>query len=156
MGPVGRVPPNFRAGWDGPLPTFENCEVNKSPKCTPFGIKCSKLRRLLRLRPRPRWGSLRRSSIPLVVRSFLPSAIAVPSLGLSSRSVPQQIAGPAVDKIKGQARATKLVYKNSVQNADLDCLETLSRDRFFYVSYTSLGLQKLKENFCRDLGPMCI
>jgi len=23
MGPVGRVPPNFRTGWDGP-PTFEN------------------------------------------------------------------------------------------------------------------------------------
>src|SRR5688572_2968318 len=28
-------------------PTFENCEANKSPKCTPFGIKCSKLRRFL-------------------------------------------------------------------------------------------------------------
>ena len=57
-------PPNFRAGWDGP-PTFENFEVNKSPKCTPFGIKCSKLRRRLGLRPRPGWRSLRRSPVSL-------------------------------------------------------------------------------------------
>ena len=114
MGPVGRVPPTFEQVGTVP-PTFENFEVNKSPKCTPFGIKCSKLRRLLG-RPRPRWGSLRRSPVPLVVRSFLPSAIAAvrlphsqfPPLGRSSRSLPQQIAGPAADKIKGQAKAAKL------------------------------------------------
>src|SRR6218665_3325386 len=34
----------------------------------------------LGLRPRPRWGSLRRSPDPLVVRGFLPSAIAVSRL----------------------------------------------------------------------------
>src|SRR5688572_30970862 len=73
----------------------EKFEVNKSPKYAPFGIKCSKLRRLLGLRPRPRWGSLRRSPIPpIVVRGFLPSAIAAsrlrrsqfPPLTHSSRS----------------------------------------------------------------------
>jgi len=48
-------------------------------------MKCSKLRRLLGLRPRPRWGSLRRSPIPpsrygLLAfgnRSFAPSALAI-------------------------------------------------------------------------------
>ena len=91
MGPVGRVPPNFRTGWDGrgrvppqlsnrlgrSPPTFENCEANKSQKCTPFGIKCSKLRRLLGLRPRPRWGggTYDASHTAYVVRNFLPSAI---------------------------------------------------------------------------------
>src|SRR6218665_2325391 len=47
-----------------------------------FRLKCSKLRRFLGLRPRPRWGSLQRSSTPLVVRGFLPSAIAVSRLRL--------------------------------------------------------------------------
>src|SRR6218665_1103276 len=48
-----------------------------------FGMKCSKLRRLLGLRPRPRWGNLRRSPRPpsgLVDRGFLPSAIAASRL----------------------------------------------------------------------------
>ena len=40
-----------------------------------FGIKCKKSRRLLGLRPRPRWGSLRRSPDPLVAMGFLLSAI---------------------------------------------------------------------------------
>src|SRR6218665_4124585 len=34
-----------------------------------FGIKCSKLRRLLGLRPRPRWGAYDAPSDPLVVRA---------------------------------------------------------------------------------------
>src|SRR6218665_2029717 len=55
---------------------FRKYEINKIPKCTPFGMKCSKSRRLLGLRPRSRWGSLRCSPGPLVVRGFLPSAIA--------------------------------------------------------------------------------
>src|SRR6218665_1292231 len=45
-----------------------------------FGMKCSKLRRILGLRPIPSWGSLRRSSDPLVGRSFLPLAIAASRL----------------------------------------------------------------------------
>src|SRR6218665_1164138 len=36
----------------------------KSPKCTPLGMKRSKSRRFLGLRPRPRWGSLQRSPNP--------------------------------------------------------------------------------------------
>jgi len=41
-----------------------------------FGTKCSKLRRLLGLRPRPRLGGLTTLPIPpIVVRNFLPSAI---------------------------------------------------------------------------------
>src|SRR6218665_3334241 len=50
-----------------------------------FRVKCSKSRRLLGLRPRPRWGSLRRSPRPpsrerLLAfgnRSFAPSALAL-------------------------------------------------------------------------------
>src|SRR6218665_4113479 len=64
---------------------FRKYENNKIPKCTPFGMKCSKSRRLLGLRPRPRWGSLRRSLRPpsregLLAfgnRSFAPSALAL-------------------------------------------------------------------------------
>src|SRR6218665_674822 len=52
---------------------FRKYEINKIPKCTPFGMKCSKSRRLLGRR-------LRRSSDPLVVRGFLPSAIAASRL----------------------------------------------------------------------------
>src|SRR6218665_3976254 len=43
-------------------------------------MKCSKSSRFLGLRPRPRWGSLRRPPDPLVVRGFLPSAIAASRL----------------------------------------------------------------------------
>src|SRR6218665_3912758 len=64
---------------------FRKYENNKIPKCTPFGMKCSKSRRLLGLRPRPRWGTLRRSLRPpsregLLAfgnRSFAPSALAL-------------------------------------------------------------------------------
>ena len=45
-----------------------------------FGIKFSKSRRFLGLRPRPHWGSLRRSPDPLIVRGFLPLAIAASRL----------------------------------------------------------------------------
>src|SRR5688572_20575122 len=55
--PWDASPPTFEQVGTVP-PTFENFQVNKSPKCTPFGIKSSKLRRLLGLRPRPRRGSL--------------------------------------------------------------------------------------------------
>src|SRR6218665_4168072 len=41
-----------------------------------FGIKCSKWRLFLGLCPRPRWGAYDAPSDPLVVRSFLPLAIA--------------------------------------------------------------------------------
>src|SRR5688572_7932703 len=76
MGPVGRASPSTFERVPRVPPTFENCEANKSPKCTPFGIKCSKLRRLLGLRPRPRWGKLTTLPLPsIVVRSSLPSAI---------------------------------------------------------------------------------
>src|SRR6218665_370810 len=46
------------------------------PKCTPFGMKCSKSRRFLGHRPRPRWGAYDAPADPLVARGFLPSAIA--------------------------------------------------------------------------------
>ena len=55
-------------------------EIYKSRKCTPFGMKCSKSRWSLGLCPRPHWGSLQRSPDPLVVRGFLPSAIAASRL----------------------------------------------------------------------------
>src|SRR6218665_1132935 len=45
-----------------------------------FGIKCSKLRPFLGLRPRPRWGAYHGPPDPLVVRGFLPSAIAASRL----------------------------------------------------------------------------
>src|SRR6218665_1314570 len=32
-------------------------EINKSPRCAPFRMKCSKSRRFLGLCPRPRWGA---------------------------------------------------------------------------------------------------
>jgi len=65
--------------------TVKKYEINKSPKCTSLGMKCSKSRRFLGLRPRPRWGSLRRSPRPpsrkgLLAfgnRSFVPSALAI-------------------------------------------------------------------------------
>src|SRR6218665_3575103 len=41
-----------------------------------FGMKCSKSRQFLGLRPRPRWGAYDAPTDPLVVRGFLPSAIA--------------------------------------------------------------------------------
>src|SRR5688572_2164670 len=76
-----------------------------------------KLRRLLGLRPRPRWGKLTtppRYPVPLVVRSLLPSvtaAVRFPHAQFpprSSGSLPQQIADPAADKIMGQAKAAIL------------------------------------------------
>src|SRR6218665_581747 len=45
-----------------------------------FRLKCSKLRRFLGLRPRLRWGAYDALPDPLVVRGFLPSAIAVSRL----------------------------------------------------------------------------
>src|SRR6218665_2417947 len=60
--------------------TVKKYEINKSPKCAPFRMKCSKSRQFLGLRPRPCWGSLRRSPDPIVVRGFLPSAIAASHL----------------------------------------------------------------------------
>src|SRR6218665_1701324 len=45
-----------------------------------FGIKCSKLRRFLGLRPRPRWGAYDTPPDLLVGRGFLPSAIAASRL----------------------------------------------------------------------------
>src|SRR6218665_365642 len=73
---------------------FFKYDINKFQKCTSFGMKCSKLRRFLGLRPRPRWGSLRRSPTPpsregLLAfgnRSFAPSALALSQI--FSRSVP--------------------------------------------------------------------
>src|SRR6218665_1061525 len=38
--------------------------LNILPKLASFDLKCSKMRWRLRLRPRPRWGSLRRSPRP--------------------------------------------------------------------------------------------
>src|SRR6218665_750181 len=72
-------------------------EIYKSPKCAPLGMKCSKSRRLLGLRPRPRWGSLRRSPSPPSRGGFLPSAIAASRLRrlhfpqIFSRSVPPKV-----------------------------------------------------------------
>src|SRR6218665_3627055 len=46
--------------------------LNILPKLASFDLKCSKMRWL---RPRPRWGSLRRSPDPLIVRGNAPSAL---------------------------------------------------------------------------------
>src|SRR6218665_4088186 len=43
-------------------------------------LKCSKSRRFLGLRPRPRWGAYHAPPDPLVVRGFFPSAIAASRL----------------------------------------------------------------------------
>src|SRR6218665_3867568 len=45
-----------------------------------FGLKCSKSRRFLGLRPRPHWGAYHAPPDPLVVRGFLHSAIAASRL----------------------------------------------------------------------------
>src|SRR6218665_468640 len=45
-----------------------------------LALKCSKSRRLLGLRPRPRWGAYHAPPDPLVVRGFLSSAIAASRL----------------------------------------------------------------------------
>src|SRR6218665_520890 len=45
-----------------------------------FGLKCSKSRRLLGLRPRPRWGAYHAPPDPLAVKGILPSAIAASRL----------------------------------------------------------------------------
>ena len=60
--------------------TAKNYEINKSPKCAPFRMRRSKSRRFLGLRSRPRWGAYDAPSDPLVVRGFLPSAIAASRL----------------------------------------------------------------------------
>src|SRR6218665_888464 len=49
--------------------------LNILPKLASFDLKCSKMRWRLGLRPRPRWGSLRRSPDPLIVRGNAPSAL---------------------------------------------------------------------------------
>src|SRR6218665_676218 len=59
---------------------FKNVRLQGSKIVLHLGLKCSKSRRFLGLRPRPRWGSLQRSPDPLVVRGFLPSAIAASRL----------------------------------------------------------------------------
>src|SRR6218665_2474673 len=56
-----------------------------------FGVKYSKLRWFLGLRPTPRWGAYDAPSNPLVGRGFLPSALAISqthiySLGLYAKS----------------------------------------------------------------------
>ena len=53
--------------------TVQRKGSNKCPKCTPFGMKCSKSRRFLGLCPRPRWGAYVPPPDPLVVRGFLRS-----------------------------------------------------------------------------------
>src|SRR6218665_2786329 len=54
-----------------------NNHLNILPKLASFDLKCSKMRWRLGLRPRPRWGSLRRSipQTPLIVRGNAPSAL---------------------------------------------------------------------------------
>src|SRR6218665_3599845 len=61
---------------------LKNFRLTGSQNVLNFGMKSSKSRRFLGLCPRPRWGSLRRSPVPdaLVVRGFLPSAIAASHL----------------------------------------------------------------------------
>src|SRR6218665_1684737 len=49
--------------------------LNILPKLASFHLKCSKMRWRLGIRPRPRWGSLRRSPRPLIVRGNAPSAL---------------------------------------------------------------------------------
>src|SRR6218665_4180327 len=49
--------------------------LNILPKLASFDLKCSKMRWRLGLRPRPRWGSLRRSPDPLIVRGNALSAL---------------------------------------------------------------------------------
>jgi len=58
----------------------KNMRLRTSQNALYFGMKCSKLRRLLGLRPRPHSESVRRSPDPLVGRDFLPSAIAASRL----------------------------------------------------------------------------
>src|SRR6218665_1378462 len=74
---------------------FLKYDINKFQKCTSFGVKCSKSRRFLGLRPRPRWGSLRRSLRPpsrerllaLGQRTFPPPGPAIiPPTGVGSPS----------------------------------------------------------------------
>src|ERR1700733_11790454 len=60
-----------------------------------FDLKCCKMRWRLGLRPRPRWGSLRRSPRPLIVRGFAPSALATPCVPTSHfRKVATLVAPP--------------------------------------------------------------
>src|SRR6218665_3853537 len=59
---------------------LQNRKLTTSENALHFGMKCSKLRRFLGIRPRPRWRSLRRSPDPLVNRGFFPSAIAASRL----------------------------------------------------------------------------
>src|SRR6218665_3267808 len=47
-----------------------------------FGMKCSKSRRFLGLRLRPRWGAYNAPPNPLVVRGFLPSCFAPTALAI--------------------------------------------------------------------------
>src|SRR6218665_3859906 len=71
--------------------------ITGSKNALHFRFKCSKLHRFLGLRPRPRWGSLRRSPRPpsregLLAfgnRSFAPSALALSQI--FSRSVPPKV-----------------------------------------------------------------
>src|SRR6218665_1247279 len=65
---------------------IENVRSTGSQNVLRFSLKCSKLRRFLGLRPRPRWGSLRRSPrspsreglLAFGNRSFAPSALNPP------------------------------------------------------------------------------
>ena len=59
---------------------FKNVRLPGSQNVLHVGLKCSKSRRFQGLRPRPRWGSVRRSPESLVVRGFLPSATAASRL----------------------------------------------------------------------------
>jgi len=68
-----------------------NLKFTRSQNVPNFGMKCSKSLRFLGIRPRPRWGSLRRSLrreelLPFSNRSVAPSALAIwPTLPRSHR-----------------------------------------------------------------------
>src|SRR6218665_213727 len=90
-------------------------EIKKIPKCTLFGMKCSKSLRFLGLRPSPRGGAYDAPPDPLVARGFFPSAIAASRLrrlqfphGLISNSIkegcPMRLGGICARGLRGDRR----------------------------------------------------
>src|SRR6218665_2274881 len=108
-----------------------------------FGLKCSKSRRLLGLCPRPRWGAYDDPPDPLVVRGFLPSAIAASRLQrLILLELPQNKNSPPVSPPKH-----KIIEPSLTWPADPLNLAVHGSNEIACVSYWGF-IPKLHFKFC--------
>src|SRR6218665_3206376 len=109
--------------------------ITRSPKALHFGIKCSKSCRFLRLRPGPRWGSLRHSLDPLITTGCFTSAIATSGLlGLQSHILVYRYPASRSQFFPLLAPLTRFL--------DLSMKELLSQSSFhYYISSIQLPFQ---------------